>query len=467
MTVPSTVAGAAATGLWVSNKAPLTPAPGSSCGHPGYSTIQSAIDAAGSGATIYICGGNRSSGPYVEQLTITQPVELVGIGKPIVQLPDAAPMNEPGGPQNSTTTCDNAIGSVDVQPQDEVSICGAGEVSITGITVSAYWPASTCYDRLYGIFVGGGSDLVANKLTVDGAGVPLGDPDVGCQGGVAIQVGSAATSPNEVATASLSYTTVSNYQKNGITVEGADASVPTWSILNVTNSTVTGRGLVATAENGIQVSYGAVGIISESTVSDNECDSSLVPACGSNALYQTQATGVLFYLARGGFLGKSAIKGNDLGAYYVSGAATEPSQPEVTISNTNFRNNRYEGISLDQGVAFLSMNRIYGTGLVGIQVLQYSGQAYAPASTGVQEVIRGQGIGVQVLSDDCMTQPSPPGGPILNCTAPYTTPPPPPPGVTYDYPGTIKISGILRDNTVATQDNSPVPGDPNFTIDLG
>ena len=40
-----------------------------------------------------------------------------------------------------------------------------------------------------------------------------------------------------------------------------------------------------------------------------------------------------------------------------------------------------------------------GPANVGIQVLQYNGQAYAPASTASNDTISGQGIGVQVYSD--------------------------------------------------------------------
>ena len=178
---PATVGGGCRRRAWVSKWRPVS-APGNSCTHPGYSTIQSAINAVAPGAVIHICAGT-----YTEQLTITRVLVADRSGAVTVKLPTS--------PVNSTTTCDNAIGAVSQQPQDAVSICGAGTVSITGITVSAFWPAGFCYDSLYGIFVGQGSNLVSNKLAVDGAGVPVGDSAVGCQGGVAIQVGSARPTP--------------------------------------------------------------------------------------------------------------------------------------------------------------------------------------------------------------------------------------------------------------------------------
>jgi hypothetical protein len=407
-TAPATVAGAAGGGAWVSNVAPVS-APGNSCTHPGYSTIQSAINAVASGTVIHIC-----SGTYTEQLTITKSLSLTAVGSVTVKLP--------ASPVNSTTSCDNAIGAVSQQPQDAVSICGAGTVSITGITVSAFWPAGFCYDSLYGIFVGQGSNLVSNKLAVDGAGVPVGDSAVGCQGGVAIQVGSARPTPNEAATATLKNTTVSNYQKNGINATGTGVSV------TVDKATVTGRGPVGTAENGIEVAFGAKGTITGATVSNNQCV--LAGVCGPNGLNNTQASGVLLYgAAPGTVITKSSISNNDMGVYYGSSAATEPASPEVTIKGNQFSGTADEQILLDQGRASVVQNTISGPGNVGIQVQQYSGQTYAAASTASHDTISGQGIGVQVLSDNAATG---------------------------DFPGVFNISHstYLFGNTQASQDNS-------------
>jgi hypothetical protein len=418
--------------LYVSNVAPLAAAPGTSCTHPGYATIQSAINAAAVGATIHVCA---SINPYVEQLTITKSLSLTTNGPATVQLP--------ASPVNSATTCDNAIGGVSQQPQDEISICGAGTVNITGLTVSAFWPAGTCYDSLYGVFVGSGSNLVSNGLKVNGAGVPIGDSAVGCQGGVAIQVGSARPTPNEKGKATLTNTTVSGYQKNGITATGTGSS------MTVTTATVTGRGPVGTAENGIEVAFGAKGIISGATVSGNSCN---IPptVCGPDSLNDSaQATGVLFFGAKtGSSLSGSKLTHNDIGVYYGSAAATEPLSPEVTISNNNFKSNGDEQIQLDQGFASVVNNKLHGTGNVGIQVLQYSGQTFASASTASNDTISGQGIGVQVYSDLCTAPAYNGGGPIAGCVAGTA------PGD--DMPGTFNInnSNFLTTNTLAEQDNS-------------
>jgi hypothetical protein len=386
----------------VSNSAPLAAAPGTSCAHPGYSTIQSAINVAGNfGATIEVCAGT-----YTEQLTMTQSVALKGSGGVTVKLP--------ASPVNSTTSCDNAIGAASPfqQPQDAISICGTS-VSITGISVSAFWPAVT-----------------ANGLTVNGAGVPIGDSTVGCQGGVAIQVGCARPAINEASSATLKNTVVSGYQKNGITTTG------TGSVLTVDGASVTGRGPVGTAENGIEVAYGAKGTVTHANVSANIC---LLPGtCGPNGLTQTEATGVLFYgAATGSSLQSSAISGNDIGVYYGSTSPTEPGSAEVAITKNTFTSNVDEQIQLDQGVATVNGNKLKGSGNVGIEVLQYgapNGQSYAPASTATKDSISGQGVAVEVLSDNALTG---------------------------DFPGTFTISAskFLTGNATPTQDNST-----NYTI---
>jgi hypothetical protein len=91
--------------------------------------------------------------------------------------------------------------------------------------------------------------------------------------------------------------TVSQYQKNGITVSGkaADgiAAGPTGSgktNASVLNNTVTGQGHINyIAQNGIQISYGATAIVRGDTVSGNWYTPAGTTACG---LLLYQAAGV-------------------------------------------------------------------------------------------------------------------------------------------------------------------------------
>ena len=363
--------------LWVSPAA-VSVTPGS-CAKPGYNTIQSAINAAPAGATIRVCAGT-----YVEQLQITQAVSLVGVGAVTVQLPAV--------PANSTTACDTAPGTGGFQPnQDGVVVCTTGVVNMTGLKINAAWPSATCDDSLYGVLVAGGATLNLTSSSIVAAGaVPLN----GCQGGVGIQVGMAWTTPVEVGHANLSNDSVSGYQKNGVTVDGAGSSA------NVARTAVTGIGpTTQIAQNGIQVSNGASARISSSTISGDECN---VAVCGANALTQTQSVGVLFFgAASGSSVTSSKINGNDIGVYNYE--ATAPTGPAVSVVGDTLANNRYEGVVLDQGSASVRGDTITG-GNVGLAVVQYRGQAFAADGTASQDVIRGASVAaVQVSSDQALT----------------------------------------------------------------
>ncbi len=373
-------AAANASSLWVSNSASIS-APRSSCAHPGYNSVQSAILAAGSGSTIDVCPGS-----YTEQLTITKPVKLLAAGGA-----GSAKVVLPASPLDSATVCDATLAKAGYQPdQDEISICTPGTVTMTGIAVEAKWPEGTCYDSLYGILVLGGATLKATDVTVSSAGA---SPINGCQGGVGIEVGSARPEPAEVGHAMLTQDTVSGYQKNGITAEGEGSSI------KVTGTTVTGAGATpAIAQNGIQVSYGALGTIASSSISGNECD---VTVCGPNGLEDTQSTGVLFYgAATGSKVTSTSLKENDIGAYFASTRSTQATSPEVTISNDVFAGNRYEALLLEQGDALVKADTITGPGNVGIELIQAEWEPYAPNSSATSDEIEGMSTAaVEVQSD--------------------------------------------------------------------
>jgi hypothetical protein len=354
-------AAASAGSLWVAH-APTVKSPGKSCTSPGYNTIQSAIAADTTGAKIEVC-----TGTYVEQLQITRGLSIVAAGSVTVQLPEE--------PADSTTECDKAsLKGLEEHPeysdqpdQDEIAICGSGMVTITGLTIDASWP-SVCYDSLYGILVGGGADLKLTDSSIVHAGA---NPINGCQGGVGIQIGMAWTNPVEVGTATLTNDTISGYQKNGITVDGAGSKA------TITSTTVTGAGATPLiAQNGIQVSNGAQAKITESTISGNEY----------NPDYE--ATGVLFYgAAAGSSVTKSIIDDNDFGVYGLDGSPTAPTSSQLTISNDKLADDRYASVGLDQGWATVNDDELEG-GKVGILVFQYEEQQYGPKGTGNGDTIR-------------------------------------------------------------------------------
>lgn len=205
-----------------------------------------------------------------------------------------------------------------------------------------------------------------NSAVVAAGALPLN----GCQGGVGIQVGMDWTTPVQVGHLNLTDSSVSGYQKNGITVEG-------WqSTASINDAVVTGDGPTsAIAQNGIQVSGLGKAAITNSTVVGNECSDN--PAsCGANGLTQVQSAGVLFFgAAVGSTVTTSFIADNDMGLYYVAKASGRAiTKPALLVSGDTFTDNRYEGVVLDQGVANVTHTTIEN-GNVGIEVLQYAGSS--------------------------------------------------------------------------------------------
>jgi hypothetical protein len=362
--------------LWVGKAAAV--AGGSSCAKPGYNTIQAAVNAASSGASINVCAGT-----YTEQVEITKSVGVFGSGSPTIALPAT--------PANSATSCDTAFSVGTQAAQDGVSICGNVLVTLQGINVSAAWPAGTCYDSLYGVLVGGGATLNFVNSTVTAAGaVPLN----GCQGGVGIEGGDSEATPVQVAHVNVVNSSVSGYQKNGITVDGKG------STLSVSGSTVTGIGPTPEiAQNGIQVSDGASGQVIGSTVTGDECNYPGV--CGPNGLTQYGGTGVLFYLASpGSSVVSSTVSTSDAGIYYTPYAGSgNQLLGGLLIQSDSLINDRYQGIQVEEGAVAINGSLISG-GNVGIQLVQKIGQVTGMQVTATANTIKGETVAAaQVLSD--------------------------------------------------------------------
>ncbi len=369
--IPATASASGAS--WVSSSAPA--GANKSCASPGFKSIQAALEAGGT--VVDVCGGT-----YTEQIQITKPVKIVaasGAGTAKLALPSS--------PAESTTSCDTAIPGGQT---DEISVCTAGKVSISGLTIEALAPITTCLGALNAINVGGGAELEATGDTIIGASTTL-NAYKGCQKGIAVLVGSHKAAV--VGHAILKNDSISGYEKNGPTVVGSG------STMKVMNTSVTGEGASPwIAQNGIEVAFGGQGSVKGSTISGNECE--LVGVCSSSDL-ENQADGVLFYqaAAKSGVTGSTASD-NDLGVYYSSGSATEPSSPQVKIAGDRLTDNRYEGILLEEGRASIAEDTITGTGELGIAILQASFQESASESSANKSTIEGMSVAaVGVLAE--------------------------------------------------------------------
>jgi len=238
-----------------------------SCSSPGYMTVQAAVDAAHNGDTVYLCGTT----PYQEQVVITKSIKLTGDPGATIKAPSPFPNNASRLPPKFTT--DNLF-----LPQAIVIVWGAGSnANIVNLNITGPLPGNGgCADDEFGVLViaGGEVRLKGDHVTnIHDTNSAL----YGCQFGVGIQIGRRYWHPTNFSTplvenftgqATITKTTVTGYQKNGISVDGPGSEA------DISYSTVEGAGrdahfAVIIAQNGIQISRGAVGTVQNNFVADN------------------------------------------------------------------------------------------------------------------------------------------------------------------------------------------------------
>lgn len=152
---------------------------------------------------------------------------------------------------------------------------GGSVANVTDVEITAAGLADVCdgaADRLRGIlFDGAGGSITGTTVH----GVRQGSS--GCQEGNAIEVRNLDASGNPASTpvtVAIADNTVTGYQKNGITANGAVNA-------EITGNTVTGDGPVDyIAQNGIQVGFGATALVEGNTVSANDYTPESFVACG-------------------------------------------------------------------------------------------------------------------------------------------------------------------------------------------
>jgi hypothetical protein len=278
-------------------------------------TVQYAVGQAVAGDTISL-----AAGAYVEQVAISKSLTVIGAGR------DESVISAPG-----TLTLDGTNNRTYI-----VEISGSSTtVSMSNLTVAGPGPQgggnncaqnSSSLDK--GIMVFGGATL---NLSFAAVRHVYDRPASGCQRGDAISIGSVCRSCTpDTGHATLNSVIVSVYQKNGVAVRG------TGSTLKVTRSRVTNLASPIIASNGIEVLDGAVGVISSTIVSGNQCNAG---ACGPDPFAQDEGSGILILHAGAGTQVTSSTSAkNDVGVYTDDG---------IRLGHVNANNNRYVGIFVD------------------------------------------------------------------------------------------------------------------------
>jgi hypothetical protein len=287
-----------------------------------FRTIQAAIDAAKPGDIVQVLAGR-----YTEQLRIGKSLTIVGAGidTTVIRAPSSLRRNK-------------------LQETSIVDISDGASVSISKLTVAGPGPGTCKKGALNsGVRVRGEAHLDFSFAAVRNI---QDSPLAPCfHSGDGIQVGDV---PGPTASLNIHHSEITNYQDAGIVVLGFGSTA------TVTHNTVTGPGLAGgVPTDGIEFPVGAVGTISQNTVSGNVCPPT-VSTCGPDWFTQFQHVGI----GAGGWgpgtvVSDNLVFGNQVG--FLLGEADE-------ISDNRMVDNAFFGLGLLDGNFLIDGARISGGG---------------------------------------------------------------------------------------------------------
>jgi len=229
-------------------------------------TIQDAVNHAEAEETVLV-----GAGIYPEQITVLRPLLLEGAGAASTTIKPLIVM------ANSTSLASGALIAA------ILLVDGATGVVVTDLTVDGMAAAfNACSPGYIGIFYRASSGLIQNTHVTH-----IHHPAAsGCQAVLGIFVQSGNGGPGLNSNVTILQNTIDDYGKNGIT-----ANEP-GTFVTVSNNLVSGRGptmLGDAAQNGVQIGFGARGLVSGNTISNHNYVPPDFIACG-----------LLFFRAGGG-----------------------------------------------------------------------------------------------------------------------------------------------------------------------
>ena len=278
--------------------------------------VQTGVNVANPGDTIRV-----KAGTYVEQVTITKSVNIVGDGI------DATNIQAPAVMTPDTTYMQTYI----VEIKGAAATVGITDLTVEGPgTGTGCGPNPTALDN--GVAVVEQATLNMYQAAVRNIinSVSL----QGCQTGDAISVGKPGGVPSSLAQpahANLFDVLVTTFQKDGVAARSAGTT------LNMFATRIVNQPNPYIASNGVEVLDGALGNVQYDSVSGNECN--LVGVCGPDPINNTQASGILTFAADPStVIANNNVFANDMGIY---------TDDNIRILNNSDSNNRATGLYVD------------------------------------------------------------------------------------------------------------------------
>lgn len=254
-----------------------------------FATISAAVGSVPNGSTVQVCPGT-----YAEQVTITQPLNLVGVtsgtaNQVVITVPSA------GLVANTLSMFGESVAA-------QVLVEGTGPVNITNIAVDGTGGDMSCVNWLAGIFYGSGSSGTVNRVRVSG------QIDGAC--GVGIWAENASGPEKSI---TVQNSTVYNVDSAGI-FAGSDSS-PTLTA-NINHNVVNASAALAAID-----SDSVHGQVHENDVSSSEFgvfDFSDINVQGNTIIGTTYG----IYMANGGSASSNRISGASEGVLLGASGAT-------------------------------------------------------------------------------------------------------------------------------------------------
>jgi len=298
------------------------------CPHAGFTHIQDAINSAAAGDRIRICQGT-----YAEQLTIQKSLTLDA---------DSGAILMPGVMhQNTVSLFDSAPIAAAILVQN------APNVTVRGLIVDgANNGISACAPDLEGITFQNASGSIEKTAVRN---FKLGSGLEGCQSGTGIFVQSGGGTISNV---EIEDCTIHDYQKNGITADevGTNASIR--------HNVVTGLGpTTGAAQNGIQIGFGAEGVIERNLVTNN-----IWSPCSVAATCQFVATNILVTQSDGVEISRNRA-GISQVAIFVAGNNAS------VLRNETFAAFVFDGVRIEGNQAHVRDNQVFNGAEAGIFLL--------------------------------------------------------------------------------------------------
>jgi len=317
------------------------------CGPPPrFTTIQAAVTAAPANSTINICPGT-----YPEQVLISgKNLNLVGVASGTKH---AAVVVSPAG-----GLVQNGVDIFGVPVAAQIFVMNA-TVTISHLTVDGVGNVLTgCGGpTLEGIYYQSSSgtitdNTVRNQFQTDFANYG------GCQNGLAINIES-TTSSNAV---TISNNSVRAYQKNGVTATGAATGPGSpGPVVTITANFIVGLGATqmnwpgGSAENGVQVGFGATGTVSNNTVNDN------IWWADTNQQPGNAASGILVYASEGIMISGNSVNSAQFAITVDSDPTYGPADSNIIESNKISGTQIFDAIDLCSNSNVAKSNTIYGS----------------------------------------------------------------------------------------------------------